>query len=88
VGGSIFLSFFFGFVDEACYNGTPLGYKEWALVKQKLSHSAIPIILSWHELNYNILIPTIRQTQAIFNHVFRWGKLEDMVALLGNYESI
>jgi ABC-type polysaccharide/polyol phosphate transport system ATPase subunit len=61
--------------------------EKWESAKQKLSHSAIPIILSKHELNYNILIPTIGQTQGILNHVSRWGKHGDMVALLGSYES-
>lgn len=57
--------------------------EEWGQAESKLSLKSIPITLSWHELNYDIMIPTIGQTRTVLNYVSGWGKPGEMVALLG-----
>ncbi|BBN17690.1 protein MpABCG27 [Marchantia polymorpha subsp. ruderalis] len=49
----------------------------------KLSLAPVPVTLSWHELSYNILIPTIRKEISILHYVSGWAAPGDMVALLG-----
>lgn len=57
--------------------------EEWGQSESKLSLVSIPITLSWHELNYDIMIPAIGQTRTVLNYVSGWGKPGEMVALLG-----
>lgn len=59
--------------------------EEWGRSESKLSLVSIPITLSWHELNYDIMIPAIGQTRQVLNYVSGWGKPGEMVALLGGY---
>ena len=51
----------------------------------ELSHTAIPITLSWHELNYDIMVPSFRTPRSILSYVSGWGEPNDMVAFLGNH---
>lgn len=57
--------------------------EEWGQAESKLSLVSIPITLSWHELNYDIMIPAIGQTRTVLNYVSGWGKPGEMVAFLG-----
>lgn len=57
--------------------------EEWGQAECKLSLTSIPITLSWHELNYDVLIPGIGQTRTVLNYVSGWGKPGEMVAFLG-----
>lgn len=54
------------------------------LAVRKLSHTAVPITLSWHELSYDVMIPVINKPRKILSSVSGWGEPSDMVALLGS----
>ncbi|KAL3679045.1 hypothetical protein R1sor_022001 [Riccia sorocarpa] len=49
----------------------------------KLSLSAIPITLSWHELSYNFIAPAIRKEISILHSVSGWASPGEMVAIFG-----
>ncbi|KAL3689857.1 hypothetical protein R1sor_016166 [Riccia sorocarpa] len=49
----------------------------------KLSLSAIPVTLSWHELSYNFIAPTIRKEISILQYISGWASPGEMVAILG-----
>eukprot|EP00250_Pteridium_aquilinum_P022489 c25391_g2_i1 orf=308-5194(-) len=54
------------------------------LAVKKLSQTAIPITLSWHEISYDVIIPAINRPRTILSHVSGWGEPNDMVGLLGS----
>jgi ABC-type multidrug transport system ATPase subunit len=51
----------------------------------ELSHSVFPITFSWHELNYDVMIPSLKIPRTILSYVSGWGEPNDMIALLGNH---
>ena len=57
--------------------------EEWGEADCKLSLKSIPITLSWHELNYDIMIPAIGHTRTVLRSVSGWGKAGELVAFLG-----
>eukprot|EP00250_Pteridium_aquilinum_P022490 c25391_g3_i1 orf=250-2904(-) len=63
-------------------NGQPVEDVELAV--RKLSHTAIPVTLSWHEISYDVIIPVINKPRTILSSVSGWGEPNDMVALLGS----
>ncbi|KAH7282783.1 hypothetical protein KP509_35G047300 [Ceratopteris richardii] len=54
------------------------------LAVNKLSHTAVPVTLSWHELCYEVMIPVINRPRTILKVVSGWGEPSDMVAILGS----
>ncbi|MCO5571123.1 hypothetical protein L7F22_024855 [Adiantum nelumboides] len=54
------------------------------LAVKKLSHVALPVTLSWHELSYDEIIPVINRPRTFLSSVSGWGEPSDMVAFLGS----
>lgn len=44
---------------------------------------ATPVTLSWHELSYDILIPSVGKTLPILTYVSGWAEPGEMVGLVG-----
>ncbi|KAH7447131.1 hypothetical protein KP509_01G092800 [Ceratopteris richardii] len=51
-----------------------------------LTHTPIPVTLSWHELSYDIMIPGSNKRPTILKVDSGWGEPCDMVAILGDAE--
>lgn len=49
----------------------------------KLSLLSTPVTLSWHELSYDILIPSVSKTLSLLTYVSGWAEPGELVGLAG-----
>lgn len=50
---------------------------------RKLTHAAVPVTLSWHDLTFDFFIPQIQESRLVLQYVSGWAEPGDVVGILG-----